>query len=109
MDTSFESVPITQLDKVPEGMVVIDASNPAPILVDQDGVRVSINAFSTSNSGTYFKVNFLLDNQSEQEVGVVLADVLINGYEMPVYQEDHGRPGQQGDLRLRLPRSGTWR
>ena len=86
VDTSFETVPITQLDKVPEGMVVIDASNPAPILVDQDGVRVSINAFSTSNSGTYFKVNFLLDNQSEQEVGVALADVLINGYEMPVYQ-----------------------
>ena len=80
-DTSFEPVAPVEA-QAPENAVVISPQNVAPILLDQDGIRLSVNSLDTANSGTVFKVGFLLENRTDDDIGVVLTDVVINGYEI---------------------------
>ena len=84
-DTSFKPVAPTKAE-APDGAVVLSSKNATPILLEQDGVRLSINSFSTSNSGTVFKINFLLENGTDEDMSVVLTDVVINGYEISTSQ-----------------------
>ena len=84
-DTSYTPVPPAKAE-APENAVVLSPDNPTPLLLEQDGIRLSINSFSTANRGTVFEINFLLENGTEKDISVVLKDIVINGYEISASQ-----------------------
>ena len=84
-DTSYTPVPPAKAE-APENAVVLSLDNPTPLLLEQDGIRLSINSFSTANRGTVFEINFLLENGTEEDISVVLKDIVINGYEISASQ-----------------------
>ena len=84
-DTSYTPVPPAKAE-APENAVVLSPDNPTPLLLEQDGIRLSINSFSTANRGTVFEINFLLENGTEEDISVVLKDIVINGYEISASQ-----------------------
>ena len=60
----------------------ISLENPYPVLYDKNGIKVSVNSFSYSNSKTVYKIVFLIENGSEDDVIATLSDVVINNFEI---------------------------
>lgn len=73
----------TDLNKIPNNTIVISSKNLKPALVDEKDVKASVSSFGYANGKTVFKINFSLDNKSEEKLRIVLTDVVIDGYDVP--------------------------
>ena len=69
-------------------VLVISGDNNSPVLYDDENCTVTLDSFTTANSGTVYKINFLLENKSAGDVSVQLEDVVLNGYE---FSTSHGK------------------
>ena len=60
----------------------VSLENPYPVVYDKNGIKVSINSFGYANSKTVYKMVFLIENDSKDEVIATLSDVEINDFEI---------------------------
>ena len=56
--------------------------NMRPTVLETSDIRVRFNKFSYANSKTVFGVNFTVENETDEEISVVLTDVTVNGYDV---------------------------
>lgn len=60
----------------------LSVENPYPVVYDKNGIKVTINSFSYSNNKTVYKMTFLIENGTDNDVTVSLSDVDIDNFEI---------------------------
>ena len=75
-------VSVTDIENAPDDAIVLSINNLYPTLVDENGIKLTINSYGYANSKTVFKVNLFLENNSDKDLTVSLSDVVINGFDI---------------------------
>lgn len=78
-------IDVVQTEKREE--VVIEAihmsvDNMRPTILETSDINVRFNKFGYANGETVFKVNFIVENETNEDISVVLTDVTVNGYDV---------------------------
>lgn len=60
----------------------MSTDNMRPTIFETSTIKVRLNEFGYSNNKTVFDTNFIVENDSNEEINVVLTDVIINGYDI---------------------------
>lgn len=66
--------------------VNITTENMRPTLLDNSDVRLSINSFTYANSKSIYELNIQFENNSNQNLAVLLTDVIVDGYDISTSQ-----------------------
>lgn len=67
---------------IPSGALEISKDNLHPSIYDNDGIVVSVQNYSYANAKSVFQINMIFDNQTDQELAVMLTDVVVNGFDL---------------------------
>lgn len=83
-----ENNPITpvissDLNEIPDGAIVISSDNLYPDIYEQDGISASVNSYEYGNGETVFLINFMVENNTSEDISIGLTDVVIDGYDIP--------------------------
>lgn len=72
--TTKEDVDIKTIHMSPDNM--------RPTILETSDIKVHFNRFSYANGETVFEVNFIVENDTDEEISVLLTDVIVNGYDV---------------------------
>lgn len=76
----------SDLTTIPDNAIVLSSDNLNPTIIDSDGIVASIASYSYANGGSVFELNITVENNTDQEIGVLLTDVIVEGYEISTSQ-----------------------
>lgn len=72
----------SDLAEIPEGAIVISSENLYPVFIEENGVTAAVSAYGYANSKTVFEINFTLENNTDEDLSIVLTDVVVDGYDI---------------------------
>lgn len=72
----------SDLDEIPEGLIIISSENLYPVLVEEDNLFAAVSSFGYANGKTVFKINFKMENNSAEDYSIILTDVIVDGYDI---------------------------
>lgn len=72
----------SDLAEIPEDAIVISSENLYPVLVEEEGVTAAVSAYGYANGKTVFEINFTMENNTGEDLSIVLTDVIVDGYDI---------------------------
>lgn len=81
-DNPITPIVSSDLAEVPEDAIVISADNLYPILVAEEGVTATVSGYGYANGKTVFDINFAMENNTDEDLSIVLTDVVVDGYDI---------------------------
>ena len=69
-----------------DDVIILSSDNLYPVILEKDGIKLSINSYGYANSKTVYELKFMLENDTETDISVVLTDVVIDGFDISTSQ-----------------------
>ena len=77
-----------------ENAVVLSAQSPNPVLLDRNGIKLAVYSCEIEQ-GSWYTINFLLDNQTQKNLTLCMADAVAHRCEIPALGQNHVESGQR--------------
>lgn len=72
----------SDLAEIPDDSIVISSENMYPTLIEQEDVNANVKSFGYANGKTVFEINFSMENNTDEDLSIVLTNVVIDGYDI---------------------------
>lgn len=88
-ENSIQEIIPTGKINIPQDAAILSEDNPTPLIFDTDNIKISASSYEYDNSKTIYQINFVLDNQSNNDLNLNLTDVVIEGFEISTTFENN--------------------